>query len=180
MTTGSSSIEHYDGRTRALHWATAALVVTLWTMGRLNKLLPKGPLRLDIWSIHVLLGFALAAVILARIAWRLSGGRKLPPAEQGPRNLIAVIVHALLYFLLVGVALLGIWNVLAHGFPLFGVWHFPKIGDEDYAKVVNGWHNLFANVIAAVALFHALAALFHHYIVKDRVLGRMWPGLFAC
>jgi cytochrome b561 len=171
--------DRYDRRTRALHWATAGLVTTLWVMGRLTKLLPKGPLRLDIWSVHVLLGFALAAVILARIAWRLGGGRKLPPAEHGPRHAVAVVVHGLLYVLLVGVAGLGVLNVLAHGFPLFGLWHFPKVGDEDYAKVVNGWHSLFANIIAAVALFHALAALFHHHVLKDRVLGRMWPGVHA-
>jgi cytochrome b561 len=171
--------DSYDQTTIRLHWATAALVVTLWTMGRLTVLLPKGSLRLDIWSVHVLLGFTLAGVILVRIGWRLLRGRKLPPAEQGARHLVAVAVHALLYGLLVGVAGLGVLNVFAHGFPLFGTWHFPKVGDEDYAKIVNGWHNLFANIIAALAAFHAAAALFHHHVLKDRVLGRMWPSRTA-
>jgi cytochrome b561 len=173
---GEGMIEQYDRRTRLLHWATAILVVTLWVMGRLTKLLPKGPLRLDIWSVHVLLGFTLAAVILSRIVWRLTQGRKLPPPEHGARHVIAVSVHALLYFLLVGVAGLGILNVFAHGFPLFGMWHFPKVGGEDYDKVVNGWHSLFANIVAAVALFHALAALFHYHVLRDEVLGRMLPS----
>ena len=99
--TDEGMIQPYDRRTRALHWATAGLVTTLWVTGRLTKLLPKGPLRLDIWSVHVLIGFTLAAVILARIAWRLTGGRKLPAAEHGARHRIAVIVHTLLYILLV-------------------------------------------------------------------------------
>jgi cytochrome b561 len=81
--------------------------------------------------------------------------------------------------LLVGVAGLGILNVLAHGFPLFDMWHFPKIGGPDYDKVVNGWHNLFANIVVGSAVLHACAALFHHHIVKDGVLGRMWPALLS-
>jgi cytochrome b561 len=177
---GEAGIEdHYDSVTMRLHWATAALVTILWTMGRLTVFLPKGPLRLDIWSVHVLLGFTLAIVILSRIGWRIARGRKLPAPEQGDRHLLATAVHALLYILLVGVAGLGILNVLAHGFPMFGIWHFPKIGDANYDKVVNGWHNLFANIIAGVAAFHACAALFHHHVIKDRVLGRMWPAMLA-
>jgi cytochrome b561 len=31
--------------------------------------------------------------------------------------------------------------------------------------------------IIAVALLHALAALYHHYVLKDRVLERMLPSL---
>lgn len=165
----------YDRRTIQLHWWTAGIVVFQWAVGRLNHLLPKGPLRLDIWSVHVLVGFALVALVLYRIYWRLTKGSKLPPADQGVRHLLATATHALLYFLLVGVVGLGVLNTFAHGFPLFGMWNFPQIGPDHYSKVVNPWHELFANLIMALALFHALAALFHRYVLKDRVLTRMWP-----
>jgi len=168
--------QSYDRRTIQLHWWTAGIVVFQWGVGQLNHLLPKGPLRLDIWSVHVLVGFALVAIILTRIWWRLMRGRQLPPAETGARHFVAETTHALLYVLLVGVAGLGVLNVFAHGFPLFGLWNFPKVGGKDYAQVANGWHELFANLIVILALFHAVAALFHRYILKDRVLTRMWPG----
>jgi cytochrome b561 len=167
----------YDRRTIRLHWIIAGLVVFQWGVARLNHLLPKGPLRLNIWSVHVLVGFALAVLILWRIWWRLTQGRKLPPAQHGILNLLAQATHALLYFLLVGVVGLGVLNTFAHGFPLFGMWHFPQVGPEHYSKVVNPWHELFANLIMIVALVHALAALFHRYVLKDRVLQRMWPSL---
>jgi hypothetical protein len=38
---------------------------------------------------------------------------------------------------------------------------------------------LIANIIIAVALLHAGAALFHRYVINDGVLRRMWPGLAA-
>ncbi|MDB5582395.1 MAG: Cytochrome [Bradyrhizobium sp.] len=168
--------QHYDARTVHLHRLTAILVTILWLIGRFNSLLPKGPLRLDIWSIHVLLGFALLAVVVTRIWWRASRGATLPPAETGWRHGVAQATHAALYFLLVGVVGLGVLNVLAHGFPLFGVWSFPKIGGEGFSKIVNGWHDLLANILATTALFHAAAALFHGFALRDGVLGRMWPG----
>jgi len=166
--------DHYDRVTRQLHWATAALVAILWAMGRLTVLLPRGQLRLDVWSVHVLLGFTFVVVIVSRIGWRATKGRKLLPAKRGVRHLAANLMHGLLYFLLVGVAGLGILNVLAHGFPLFGMLDFPKVGGADYDRVVNGWHNLFANMLFGAAVLHACAALFHHHVIKDRVLRRMW------
>jgi cytochrome b561 len=171
------AIERYDRTTIRLHWATAGLVAYQWIVGRLTEFLPKGPFRLDLWSIHVLLGFALAAVLLARVGWRLSRGRHLPAEAQGAQHVAAVGTHAVLYVLLVGVVGLGVLNVFAHGFPLFGAWHFPKVGGPHYSKVVTGWHNLFANLVAALAFFHAAAALFHHYVQRDGILARMLPGV---
>jgi cytochrome b561 len=169
--------ERYDRRTIWLHWATAIIVIVEWLIGRLNHFLPKGPLRLDIWSIHVVLGFALGAIILARIWWRLTQGRRLPPTETGLLHLLAKLTHALLYALLIGVVFLGVWNSFARGFPFFGVWNFPKFGGDYHP--VNEWHDLFANLLAALAAVHALAALFHHYVLRDTVLGRMLSGAAA-
>jgi cytochrome b561 len=168
--------QSYDKFTIGLHWATAGLVTILWLMGRTTGFLPRGPLRIDIWSVHILLGFSLAGVILTRIFWRLTYGRRLPPADRGMLQGLATAVHWLLYALLLAIATLGVINVFAHAFPLFNLWHFPAIGSSpDFAREINGWHSLAANIIAAVALCHAAAALFHHYVIRDGVLGRMWP-----
>jgi cytochrome b561 len=177
LPSGFADAETYDAITIRLHWATALLVVLLWTIGRITPFLPRGSFRIDIWSVHVLLGFTLAAVLIARIGWRLTRGRRLPPAERGIRHLLAAATHGLLYLLLVTVVALGVVNVFAHAFPLFNLWHFPKFGDAGFGRAINGWHNLAANVTAAVALFHAAAALFHHYVVHDGVLRRMSPRI---
>jgi cytochrome b561 len=170
-----ATLEVYDRLTVRLHWATALLVALLWLIGRTTNFLPRGPFRVDIWSIHVLLGFALIAVVLARIVWRAAYGVRLQPPGVGIQHLLASMAHWLLYLLLLVVVTLGLLNVFAHAFPLFNAWRFPKLGDDDFMRRVNGWHGVVANMIAAVALFHAAAALFHHYVIKDSVLTRMWP-----
>jgi cytochrome b561 len=169
-------VQTYDKVTIRLHWATAILVAIQFLLGRTTNFLPRGPLRVDIWSAHVLLGFALTVLVIVGIVWRGLYGRRLPPPERGFRHLLAVATHRLLDGLLLVVIGLGVTNVFAHAFPLFSLWHFPKLGDENFMHGVNAWHGLVANLIVVVALLHAAAALFHHYAVRDGVLRRMWPA----
>jgi cytochrome b561 len=169
--------EVYDRTTITLHWATAILVAIQFLIGRTTNLLPRGPLRVDIWSVHVLFGFALASVVVLGMLWRATHGRRLPPRNRGVLHLTAVATHRLLDLLLLIMVALGITNVFAHGFPLFNLWHFPKFGGDEFMRSVNAWHGLIANIIIAVALFHSAAALFHRHVIKDGVLRRMWPTL---
>ena len=168
--------EIYARVTIRLHWATAALVSILWLMGRTIGFMPRGPLRIDMWSLHILLGAALACVLVARIVWRATNGQKFPSSDHSTLDLFARAVHWLLYLLLAAVVVLGVINVFTHAFPLFNMWRFPKIGEADLRKTINHWHDLVANIIMAVALLHATAALLHHYVIKDSVLRRMLPS----
>jgi cytochrome b561 len=166
--------EVYDKVTIRLHWLTAILVGMLWLIGTTTNFLQRGPLRVDIWSVHVLLGLTLASVLLARIVWRAVYGVHF--VDRGIGHRLATMTHRLLYLLLLVVVALGLLNVFAHAFPLFKIWHFPKLGDNDFMHRINTWHGVVANLIAAFVLLHAAAALFHHYVVKDAVLSRMWPA----
>ena len=175
--TSGSQPEVYDRTTITLHWATAILVAIQFLIGRTTNLLQRGPLRVDIWSVHVLLGFAFTGVVILGLFWRAARGRRLPPINRGVLHVAAVAMHRLLDLLLVIMVALGITNVFAHGFPLFNVLHFPKFGGDEFMRSVNAWHGSFANIIVAVALAHSAAALFHRYVIKDGVLRRMWPNL---
>jgi cytochrome b561 len=167
--------QSYDRRTIMLHWIVAGTIAFMWTLGRIAHLLPKGPFRLSLWSIHILVGLVLFGLVAMRIGWRLSGGRRLPSAEHGVRHVAAVAVHYLLYALMIAVVVLGVAHV--SGFPLFGALKLPVFWDKAVNRSIGEWHGLIANIIAAVAALHAVAALYHHYVVKDQVLRRMMPRL---
>jgi cytochrome b561 len=169
--------EHYDSTTIWLHWITVALVVVLWVIGQTGDLAPRGPARTGVWSIHVTLGLATALVLLTRIAWRAHFGRVLPPADTGFLHAAAKATHALLYVLLAAVVILGITDASYRGFNLFGIWKVPQfgLGDTAMRRSINGWHELAANALIIVAAVHALAALAHQYVWRDRLLDRMKP-----
>jgi cytochrome b561 len=173
MTNGTG--QRYDSTTIALHWATALLVILLWSSGQLSDLVPKGPLRTDAWSIHFTLGFALAAVLIWRLVWRVSGGERLAPADSGLLQILAKAAHYGLYLLLVATIALGLVNAFVRGVSLFDLASLPQIGDRALKEPITDWHGLAANLLLGLALIHAAAALAHHYILKDAVLLRMAP-----
>ena len=166
---------NYDRTTISLHWITAGLVVILWIIGQTADWFPDGPFNTDYWSIHVVLGFALAAVIAWRIIWRSFGGRRLPAADAGALHVLAEATHYGLYLLLLAVIVLGIANAFVRGYNLFDLVSLPQFGDRALRKPITNWHGLAANILLGWAALHAAAALFHHYVIRDSVLGRMVP-----
>ena len=166
----------YDRTSILLHWVTATLVVLLWLIAHWIDDFPRGTPRITARSVHILLGVTLLAVVLGRMAWRLRWGQRLPPASPGPAGYLAKTVHYALYGLLLAVLLLGIANVWVRGDNIFGLFTVPKFSpDQELRHTVEGLHETVANIVLIVAGLHALAALAHHYFMRDGVLKRMLP-----
>src|SRR5271166_2025350 len=173
MTDNTSS--HYDSTTIGLHWTSAFLVVALWIIGQIADLFPKGVYQTNVWSIHVALGFALAAVLIWRIVWRFTGRRRLPAADSGVLQILAEASHYALYLLMLTTVALGIVNAFVRGYSLFDIASLPQFGDKELKKPITEWHGLAANLLLVLAFVHTAAALAHHYVLKDGVLLRMAP-----
>jgi cytochrome b561 len=119
------------------------------------------------------LGFALAVVIVWRIIWRSSGGRRLPAADAGVLHIAAKATHYGLYLLLLVVVVLGITNAFVRGYNLFDLVSLPQLGDRPLRRPITHWHGLTANIVLGLAALHAAAALFHHYVNRNSVLARI-------
>lgn len=172
---GALAAQVYDRRTIRLHWLTAALVAALWVIAQLIDDFPKGLPRISARSTHIILGVLLAVVVARRIGWRVRHGQRL--AVPGPRWLAvtAVAAHGLLYVGLVAVLLLGVANAWVRGDNLFGLFAIPKLlaGHAQLKPAVESLHKYLANALVILAALHGLAALVHHFYLKDDVLRRM-------
>ena len=179
MNTDPRAPASYDARTILLHWLTALLVVAQWLGAHAIDWFPRGPLRVDMRSVHIVLGVVLVGLLIWRLAWRSTGGRKLPPASPGVLGLAASLVHGLLYGLLLVIVGLGLLNVWVRGDSLFGLVQVPALGlgGKALKGQVDHLHALAANAILILAGLHAAAALWHHYVRKDGLLGRLIPAL---
>jgi len=165
----------YDPFSVRLHWITAGLVVLLWGLAKTIDWFAIGAPRVDARSAHIVLGAALAAVLVLRIVWRLQWGRRLPAANEGIAGAAARLVHIALYALLLSVVGLGIANAWIRGDDLFNLFSIPSIapGNKALRHSVGHLHSTFANILLILAGLHALAGLAHHYVLKDGVLRRM-------
>lgn len=167
----------YDGMSMLLHWLTAALVATLWTLGQCLSFFPKGAPRVTALSVHMLLGLTVGAVILVRIVWRSSAGNRVPAADEGWLNLLAKAAHYGLYVLLVLTVAFGVARAWVHGLSVFHWFSFtrPAFATRPVVRAISDLHSDLADILVIVAGAHAAAALMHHYVMRDSVLRRMVP-----
>ena len=170
---------NYDTIAVTLHWLTAILVIVQFVSAITWDDFSHTTAE-TMQSVHVSLGVLLTGVILARIAWRLIPGHQVSSLEVGWVRLASKGVHYLLYALLVAQAGLGFAFRWAQGHPVsfFGLFAIPgPYGQLDKATrhTIHFLHEKGGWAIVILAFGHALAALYHYYGVKDRVLQRMLP-----
>ena len=177
MQSVSPHARSYDRTTIALHWITATLVAVQMIGAYTIDYFPRGALRVDARSVHIVLGTLLALVLVIRIGWRSTRGRRLPLADVGLLNLLAKGTHWALYGLLAVMVCVGLLLTWARGDSLFNLVSIPPLdpGNRALAHNVQEVHLVIGWTIVAVAGLHAAAALVHRYIWHDGVLARMLP-----
>lgn len=169
----------YDRPTIALHWLTAAIVLFQFLSAMVWDFFPKTTHHLIV-VLHTSFGIVLTVVLAARLLWRATAGRRLEHGS-GLADRAARAGHHLLYVLLVAEVVLGFLFRWSGHSPLsfFGLLiasPFAPFSRTAHA-VIGQTHDIVAWTIIVIALGHACAALFHHYVMRDGVLRRMLPGL---
>lgn len=171
-----SSSDRYGAIAVAIHWATAVAVAGLLVSGfraagTIDPVAKEGLLR-----IHAIVGGTVLLLTLTRIAWWVFADRH--PAEPAgtPRlqGLAARAVHLLFYVVLIGMAASGIGMLALSGAAniLFGGAPGPLPDFMVYAPRIP--HGFGAFFLVALVLTHVAAALYHQYLLRDRLLARMW------
>jgi cytochrome b561 len=172
----------YHPVSRALHWLVAALVFGQIALGCWMQSIPKSPPghRAGWFNLHKSIGLTVAALMIARLAWR----RRRPPAPlpagmpAWQRN-AAGVNHALLYALLILQPTFGYLGSTFTRYPIkyFGValphwgWDSPALKD-----LFSALHLGTAWLLAALIALHVAAALKHKLVDRDGVFERMWPA----
>jgi cytochrome b561 len=170
----------YSGFAQLLHWATAALVLVAFVYG------PGGsearvyrPSRDFDRHLHETLGFAVFVLSFVRLAWRAVAQRPHPVPVNRWMGLAAGLVQASLYALLFAVPLTAIVGAWLEGHALAflgGLTIAPPIAEShDLGVTVATVHTWLGDAILWVAGLHAVAALYHHFILKDGVFASMLP-----
>jgi len=164
-----------------LHWVVVALVITQLILGPLAAALPLGMHKLAMLARHKSIGITILMLAVLRLLWRaLSPTPQLPATLAPHERRLARCTHAALYALLFILPLSGWIMSSARNFAVswFGLFQLPDLVSPDrylYEFMVRA-HLILAWVLGIVAALHALAALRHHFILKDDVLRRMLPA----
>lgn len=168
----------YDRLAITFHWLTVALVLTQFVLAESWGWFDRPTRHLMIVA-HMSLGIILAVVVPARIVWRLVPGHQMPPAVSGWVEMASKAVHYLLYGMLLAEAVLGFilrWSG-NEAMSFFGLQIPPPFApfSKPVHHLIGELHNWNGWAIVILAAGHAAAALYHHVVLRDRVLSRMLP-----
>jgi len=128
---------------------------------------------------HFILGLTVFALVGVRLIVNLVS--PTPVIEQPIarwQDITAKAVQFMLYALMFCMPLLGWLALSAAGKPiLFYGWQLPALitQNKDLAEPIISIHETGATVIYFLVGIHAIAALYHHYFLRDNTLRRMLP-----
>ncbi|ENY70795.1 cytochrome b [Aeromonas diversa] len=164
----------------ALHWLTLLLIIAVYSTMEFRGLFPKGSIERDLmkqW--HFMLGLGIFFIALGRVVLRLLWpSPRIVPTPPAWMEKLARLGHLGLYALIVLLPLLG-WLLLSAAgkpVPFFGA-ELPALiaPSPDLREPIKEAHELIANFGYALIALHAVAAIYHHHILKDTTLTNMLP-----
>ncbi|MDR5819208.1 MULTISPECIES: cytochrome b [unclassified Caballeronia] len=173
----------YSATAIGLHWIIALLIVGGFYLGWIMTDIPGfTPTKLKYFSWHKWIGVTVFALAVLRLLWRVT--HPAPPLPGGmPRwqKGAAHLGHLALYVLMLVIPASGYLYSSAAGLQVvyLGVLPLPTIIGPDKAlkATLRLVHIALNYTLLFFVVMHVLAALKHHFVDRDGLLGRMLPFL---
>lgn len=174
-----NTAEHYGALAKFLHWSIVILIIVQYFLAESADELPDGIAKLQILSRHKSIGMLVLLLAVARILWKLANKGLPAPAGTGWMKKSAAAGHGLLYLLILLQPISGWAMSSAANYPVtfFGWFQFPALVAQNHNlhETLQDVHEALFYILVVVAVGHALAAVYHHFFLKDDVLRRMSP-----
>jgi len=165
-----------------LHWLMLLLFIGVYATVEGHEMFPEhsstGEL-LMFW--HFQLGYAIFVLVWLRLIFRLASN--VPPAAPGLPPLMHQLargMHILLYVLMILMPITGWLTLSAEGeSTTFLGLTIPMLGglNHSFGEFVEEIHEIVGIAGYFLIGLHTVAALFHHYVLRDNTMHRIIPRL---
>ena len=164
----------------SLHWLLAGLILfsLLYGSNFLEGMSNDDPEKITVLKVHMLVGFVVLILMLVRMVVRI---RTKKPAEIDTGNALinkaGKYAHSIFYVLVFLIVASGIGISILTGLPeIVFEGSGAALPDTFNDLLSKKAHGLFTKILFILIIVHLLAALYHQFIRKDRLLSRMWFG----
>jgi cytochrome b561 len=166
---------------RFLHWFMAVWMLGMLAIGFYMVDLPPGPVKFEtLYPLHKISGFVFLWVVIFRLIWRLTHPVPPSPRLHPIHRFFAKASIPVLYAVMFILPLSGFVMSDTSGHPIaFGsLGTLPALlpANKQLARWAWEIHGYVAYAILFILTMHILAALYHHFGLKDTVLRRMIKG----
>lgn len=154
-----------------LHWLLAVAVIVALYMGRDIALLANElDLKVDRLQVHMIAGVSIGLLFLVRLAIKLCQGVEKKPLIN--KNVLASSVHFLFYVVVFSIVITGM--AIAIEVDMKAIISLNEVMPENLGELtVRNVHGLLTKTLIAMILLHVLAALYHQFILKDRIFSKI-------
>ena len=163
-----------------LHWLLAAMIILGLIMGGnvLAETANGDPFKLTALRAHMTMGIIILVLMLVRLVTRLVTSRP-PHADIGNEavNKLGTAAHWAFYLIVIAMCASGMATARMAGLPeiVFGGSGAPLPADFS-AFPPRAAHGILGFLLTLLILGHVAAGLYHQYVRKDGLFGRMWFG----
>ncbi|WP_020163342.1 cytochrome b [Methyloversatilis discipulorum] len=190
-----NTADSYGRIAKWFHWTTAALFLAAYVSVYYRQWFTEKqtPENMTALQIHLSVGVSIAVIVALRVIWRLMN--RAPADEPGTplAHLAAHLGHLALYAVMVVAPITGYLGTGVNT-DFFFLFEIPKFEStalfqsvvaegmgldfKTFEKPIDFIHKdvLGAWLIWLLVLGHAGAALYHHFVLRDRTLVKMTSG----
>lgn len=179
MASLTNTRDSYGWVSISLHWLLAIALITMYFVG-------DWMVGLDYYSkwykdapdLHRSFGVIIGLLMIARLLWNQFQAK---PRHLDPKsvrmNMMASAAHYFFYVMVFILVVSGylISTAKGQGVDVFGLFEIPALlpDDKDRGELAGKIHEYLGLGFMLLVAVHGLAALVHHFFMKDRTLKRM-------
>jgi cytochrome b561 len=165
----------YSSKQKWNHWLSVLLVVTVIMLLLAKKVM--SPILGGMSTVY-LLHKSLGVLVLILTVWRIivicrQGVPEVLPKNQKLQRILAKSIQGVIYILLLILPLSG-YLMSGRDLNVFGLISIPAISMPNTEhQFFHSMHLISAYLLIILVIFHILAALYHYFWLKDKVLQSM-------
>lgn len=171
-----SSPNRYGTMAAALHWLSALAILMMLGSGQAMDWAATEAAVAAILPVHAALGILVGVLTLFRILWWMAFDRHPEPLAGMSRTQerLASVVHLGLYVAILVMVASGVaMNVLTNALPqILAGGAVPDFS----ATPPYGVHDIVSKLLLLLVIGHVGAALWHQFVRRDGLIGRMRLG----
>lgn len=162
---------------KILHWVIGLIIIVdLFAAQKFGDFMENWD-RLESRSDHATLGVTVAVLFLLRMFFRYRYGA--PPLSKTMPNwqiYIARFTHFLFYIIIAFLLLSGLLTAFNADsqIMIYQIFNIVSANPSESSFVTfRQFHELMTNILIALIVLHIIAALYHHFVVRDGITRRM-------
>lgn len=178
-----NTLDSFGSIAKIFHWLIALCMIAMLTVGLIMVDMEPSPAKMAVYGLHKSTGVVILLLIILRLTWRLLNPiPQLPSSLQPWHHRMAKLSPLTLYALMFMIPLSGIMLSETAGYPItvYNLFSLPTIlpKNPELSKTAALIHKYGAFTLIGILILHVISTLYHHFILKNNVLHRMFPSWF--